>query len=153
MDVSWPLVGRRVELEALAGIVGDDRVGGVVLAGAAGVGKSRLAREALARAVAAGQDAEWVAATRAAASIPFGAVSHLLPPAERLGDDRLDTLRRAAALLADRGGGRPLVLAVDDAHLLDDASAALVHLLALRGLAVVLATVRTGAPEIGRAHV
>jgi len=146
VDVSWPLVGRRVELEALAGIVGDDRVGGVVLAGAAGVGKSRLAREALARAVAAGQDAEWVAATRAAASIPFGAVSHLLPPAERLGDDRLDTLRRAAALLADRGGGRPLVLAVDDAHLLDDASAALVHLLALRGLAVVLATVRSGVP-------
>src|SRR6266540_4234194 len=95
---------------------------------------------------AAGRDAELVAATRAAASIPFGAVSHLLPPAERLGDDRLDTLRRSATLLAERGRGRPLVLAVDDAHLLDDASAALVHQLALRGLAVVLATVRAGAP-------
>jgi len=146
VDVSWPLVGRRAELEALAAVIGEAGAAGVVLAGAAGLGKTRLAREALAQMEAAGRDVEWVAATRAAASIPFGAVSHLLPPAERIGDDRLNTLRRAAALLAERGRGRPLVLAVDDAHLLDDASAALVHLLALRGLAVVLATVRAGAP-------
>lgn len=146
MDVSWPLVGRQAELEALGAAVGAGGAGGVVLAGAAGVGKTRLTREALAQARAAGRDVEWVAATRAAASIPFGAVPHLLPPAERLGDDRLDTLRRAAALLAERGRGRRLVLAVDDAHLLDDASAALVHLLALRGSAAVLATVRAGAP-------
>src|SRR4029453_16947427 len=49
---------------------------------------------------AAGWEVEWLVATRAAASIPFGAVSHLLP-SDRLGDDRLDTLRRAAALLAE----------------------------------------------------
>ena len=71
---------------------------------------------------------------------------HLLPPAERLGDDRLETLRRAAELLAERSGGRPLLVGVDDAHQLDDASAALVHQLAFRGLAVVVATVRTGEP-------
>jgi DNA-binding CsgD family transcriptional regulator len=146
VDVSWPLIGRRAELEALGAVIGDAGVDGVVLAGAAGVGKTRLAREALAQVEAAGRDVEWVAATRAAASIPFGAISHLLPAGERIGDDRLNTLRRAAALLAERGRGRPLVLAIDDAHLLDDASAALVHLLALRGLAVVLATVRAGAP-------
>jgi DNA-binding CsgD family transcriptional regulator len=146
VDVSWPLIGRRAELEVLGAVIGDAAARGVVLAGAAGVGKTRLAREALAQAKAAERDVEWVVATRAAASIPFGAVSHLLPPAERIGDDRLNMLRRAAALLAERGHGRPLVLAVDDAHLLDDASAALVHLLALRGLAVVLATVRAGAP-------
>ena len=145
MEVSWPLVGRRAELETLAAALGDTRAG-VVLAGAAGVGKTRLAREALARAEAAGREVEWVAATRAAASIPFGAVSHLLPPTERLGDDRVEILRRAAALMAERGRGRLLVLGVDDAHLLDDASAVLVHQLALRGLAVVLATVRTGEP-------
>jgi len=146
VDVPWPLVGRQVELEALVADVRDARGRGVVLAGAAGVGKTRVAREALARVQAAGSDVEWVAATRAAASIPFGAVSHLLPAAEGLGDDRLDTLRRAAALIAEQNRGRPLVLGVDDAHLLDDASAALVHLLALRGLAVLLVTVRTGAP-------
>jgi DNA-binding CsgD family transcriptional regulator len=146
VEISWPLVGRRAELEALVGAIGDAGAAGVVLAGAAGVGKTRLAREALTTARAAGREVEWVAATRAAATIPFGAVSHLLPPAEHLGDGRLDTLRRAAALLAERGRGQPLVLAVDDAHLLDDASAALVHLLALRGVAVVLASVRAGLP-------
>jgi DNA-binding CsgD family transcriptional regulator len=145
VEVSWPLVGRRAELETLAVALGDTHAG-VVLAGAAGVGKTRLAREALDRAAAAGSEVEWVAATRAAASIPFGAVSHLLPPAARLGDHRVEILRRAAALLAERSRGRLLVLGVDDAHLLDDASAALVHQLALRGLAVVLATVRTGEP-------
>jgi DNA-binding CsgD family transcriptional regulator len=146
VEVAWPLVGRQAELEALAAALGDTRADGVVLAGAAGVGKTRLAREALAQAVAAGWGVEWVAATRAAASIPFGAVSYLLPAAERRSDDRLDLLRRAAVLLAERGRERPLVLGVDDAHLLDDASAALVHQLALRGLVTVLATVRTGEP-------
>jgi DNA-binding CsgD family transcriptional regulator len=133
-------------LEALSAVLSDTHAGGVVLAGAAGIGKTRLASEALARAKAAEWDVEWLAATRAAASIPFGVVSHLLPPADRLGDDRLDTLRRAAELLAERSRGRRLILGVDDAHLLDDASAALVHQLAFRGLAVVVATVRTGEP-------
>ena len=146
MDVTWPLVGRRSELEVLSTVLADTPAGGMVLAGEAGIGKTRLAREALARAEAAGWEVEWLAATRAAASIPFGAVSHLLPPGERLGDDRLDTLRRTAELLAERSRGRPLLLGVDDAHLLDDASAALVHQLVFRGLAVVVATVRTGEP-------
>jgi DNA-binding CsgD family transcriptional regulator len=146
VDVKWPLVGRQAELEALSAVLADTRAGGVVLAGEAGIGKTRLARETLAQGEAAGWEVERLAATQAAASIPFGAVSHLLPPTERLGDDRLDTLRRAAELLAERSQGRPLLLGVDDAHLLDDASAALVHQLVIRGLAVVVATVRTGEP-------
>jgi DNA-binding CsgD family transcriptional regulator len=146
VDVMWPLVGRQAELEVLSAVLADTRAGGVVLVGEAGIGKTRMAREALARAEATGWEVEWLAATRAAASIPFGAVSHLLPPAERLGDDRLDTLRRTAELLAERSRGRPLLLGVDDAHLLDDASAALVHQLTFRGIAVVVATVRTGEP-------
>ena len=146
MEGSWPLVGRRAELDMLAAATQDVGAGGVVLAGAAGLGKSRLAREALAQAESAGRATEWVAATRAAASIPFGAVSRFLPPADSLGDDRLVTLRRAASAVAQRAHGRPLLLGVDDAHLLDDASAALIHQLAFSGLAMVLATVRTGEP-------
>jgi DNA-binding CsgD family transcriptional regulator len=146
VDINWPLVGRRAELEVLSAVLEDTDGGGVVLAGEAGIGKTTLARQALAQAKEKGWEVESLGATRAAASIPFGAVSHLLPRAERLGDDRLDTLRRAADLLAERSRGRPLLLGVDDAHLLDDASAALVHQLAFRGLAVVVATVRTGEP-------
>ena len=67
MDVRWPLVGRRSELEVLSAVLADTPAGGVVLAGEAGVGKTRLAREALARAEAAGWEVVWLAATRAAA--------------------------------------------------------------------------------------
>src|SRR4029453_15052857 len=54
MDVTWPLVGRRAEVEVLSAVLADTPAGGVVLAGEAGVGKTRLARGALARAGAGG---------------------------------------------------------------------------------------------------
>jgi DNA-binding CsgD family transcriptional regulator/tetratricopeptide (TPR) repeat protein len=144
MDVAWPLVGRRAELQAIERALLDPATGGVVLAGMAGVGKTRLASEALAQARRAGRETAWVVATRAAASIPFGAVSHLLPAAERFDAQRWEALRWAADELARRAGPDRLVLGVDDAHLLDDASAALVHQLVTRSLAVVVATVRSG---------
>src|SRR5215218_9698456 len=146
MDVAWPLVGRRAELQAIERALLDPATGGVVLAGMAGVGKTRLASEALAQARRAGRETAWVVATRAAASIPFGAVSHLLPAAERFDAQRWEALRWAADELARRAGPDRLVLGVDDAHLLDDASAALVHQLVTRSLAVVVATVRSGEP-------
>ena len=43
-----------------------------------------------------------------------------------------------------RAQGRPLLVFVDDAHLLDNGSAVLVHQLALTQAATVLATVRAG---------
>src|SRR5207249_1531820 len=52
--------------------------------------------------------------------------------------------RLAAQRLSARTEGRPVVLAVDDAHLLDEASAALVHRLAVQGTAVVVVAVRNG---------
>ena len=121
MDVTWPLVGRQAELEVLSAVLADTRAGGVVLVGEAGIGKTRMAQEALARAETAG-GGRWLAATRAALDPVRG---RLLPaaPSERLGDGHLDTLRRTAELLAERSRGQPLLLGVDDAHLLDDASA------------------------------
>ena len=53
-------------------------------------------------------------------------------------------LWRAREAIVALGGGRPLVLLVDDAHLLDDASATLVHQLVATRSAFVIATVRTG---------
>ena len=48
--------------------------------------------------------------------------------------------------LAERAGGRRLVLCVDDGHLLDDASAALVHQLVAAGEAFAVVTLRSGEP-------
>lgn len=138
---AWPFVGRDEELRSIAATYRDASASGVVIVGDAGVGKTRLAREALARLGAPGRRTEWVTATRSAAAIPLGAVSHLLPP------DCPDDGGLGAFLHATRhftAGGRRVVLVVDDAHLLDDPSAALVHLLAVRRLAYVLVTVRSG---------
>jgi DNA-binding CsgD family transcriptional regulator len=74
----------------------------------------------------------------------------LLPPItsgpESGGDDRADLLRRCAGHIVESAAGRPLVLSVDDAHLLDDLSATLVHQMAVTGAALVVATLRSGEP-------
>ncbi|MGH9281809.1 MAG: AAA family ATPase [Acidimicrobiales bacterium] len=146
----WPFVGRGGELRELRTLVTHDDGRGVVVAGPAGVGKTRLALECLHLAEHAALATARVTGSRAASGIPFGALAPLLPAVHHgdpgAVDDRADLLRRSAAALVDRAGGRRLVLLVDDAHLLDDASATLVHQLAATGSAVVLATVRSGEP-------
>jgi DNA-binding CsgD family transcriptional regulator len=131
-------------LRSIAAAYREAGVSGVVIVGDIGVGKTRLAREALARLAAPGRRVEWVTATRSAAAIPLGAVSHLLP-ADSPNDDGLAAFLHAARHFTTNDGGRRIVLAVDDAHLLDDPSAALVHYLVVRRLAYVLVTVRSGA--------
>jgi DNA-binding NarL/FixJ family response regulator len=144
---SAPLVGRSEELDLIAEALADPRRYGVLLAGRAGVGKTRLAREVAAAAVAAGGVAEWTTATRASASVPFGALLPLIPlDDEAAPSDRVALYRRVQRALCERGGGRPLLLAVDDAHLLDDAAAALLFHLAHAGVARLLVTVRTQEP-------
>jgi DNA-binding CsgD family transcriptional regulator len=142
---SWPLVGRSRELEAVDAAYADRAGrGGVVLVGEPGVGRTRLAYEAIGR--LSGQTAAtwWVPATRSAAAVPLGAFAPLLPV--RTGD--LDAMRSLLATFSSEGdqpAARRLV-AVDDAHLLDDVSAALLFQLAAERHAFVLLTARTGAP-------
>jgi DNA-binding CsgD family transcriptional regulator len=86
----------------------------------------------------------WATATDAASSIPFGALARLLPvPGEDAGAPAA-FLQQAATALSEQAHGRPLVVAVDDAHLLDTASATLVHHLATSSTASVVVTIRTG---------
>jgi hypothetical protein len=110
--------------------------------GAAGVGKSRLAAEA-ARLAAGGAAVERVIATESARGLPFGAFSHLLPadPAAAA-----SPIPAAIGALRERSPGRAAIVLVDDAHLLDPGSAALVLALASTGAARPLLTVRSGVP-------
>src|SRR4051794_25295457 len=81
MATSWPLVGRRHELDVVTAALEDGVVAGVVLSGAAGVGKTRLADECLARAGSLGFATARATATQATSDIPFGALAPLLPAA------------------------------------------------------------------------
>lgn len=136
------MVGRDEELRAAAATLGprSDRAG-VVLSGPAGVGKTRLAREVVAR-IAKDRPVHWVLATESARSVPLAAFGGIL---DGIGQPGPTVLDRAVEQLACRPAGRP-VLAVDDAHLLDDLSAVLVHRLATRRNADVVLTTRIGEP-------
>jgi len=124
----WPLVGRLEELALIKDVLAGPDGRGLVLAGAAGIGKTRLALEALDESRSRGFATQLITASRAAASIPFGCLAHLLPVPARLGQSRLELLRQAVHALFEQAGTRQLVVGVDDAHLLDDASATFVSM-------------------------
>jgi ATP/maltotriose-dependent transcriptional regulator MalT len=115
---------------------------GCVLLGEPGVGKTRLAQDVLEAARTLGHPTRWVVATEAARSIAFGAVAHLLPALGTGANSALGMLQRALAALGETGDDRRLVLGVDDAHLLDDSSSALIHMAASVANVLVVITAR-----------
>ena len=136
-----PLIGRAEELASLRAAITDQ--GGAVVAGAAGVGKTRLAREV--SSTLPGWHVARATATPAARDLPLGGVAGLgLADEGRPFQGRTALLSRLTAILVERAGGRPMLIVVDDAHLLDEVSAALIHHLATSGAAAVLLTMCTG---------
>lgn len=140
---AWPLIGRADALaDAVRALVGD--AGAVVVAGSAGVGKTRFARAVLDSARAQDMAVEWTMAARGAATIPLGAFAHLVD-GSRWADvpDPLARYGLVVAALQRRAGHRRLIVAVDDAHLLDPVSAAFLVRAHAAGLAAVVVTLRS----------
>lgn len=145
----WPLAGRREELDLVLRRLVAAQPGAVVLGGAAGVGKTRLAREAGERLADTGWAVEIVSATPSSAPLPFGAFARLLPPlvsSQAPASLAAQTIRETVAHLTARARTEKLLLVVDDAHLLDTFSAILVHHLAIEGSVRQLLTIRSGEP-------
>src|SRR5262249_15011148 len=86
MVTPWPLVGRDRELASFARAWAAQHCRGVVVYGQAGVGKTRLAEECLARATQAGVYGGRATASMAAATVPLGAIAHLIPAGLDLSD-------------------------------------------------------------------
>ncbi|MFJ8598981.1 LuxR C-terminal-related transcriptional regulator [Streptomyces shenzhenensis] len=130
LELPWPFTGREDELELIRRSLTAGRQG-IVLTGPAGCGKTRLVTEAV-----RGTDCVRVTGTPETRSLPFAAFAPLLPETV--------SLHRAVQLLS---GVRLLV--VDDAHLLDEASAALVHQLAVHGRTRLVVIAADWAPAPG----
>ncbi|MET7458510.1 LuxR C-terminal-related transcriptional regulator [Streptomyces sp. NPDC005574] len=139
----WPLIGRGAELEAFATTLSDRRCRTFVVYGAAGVGKSRLAEECLARAVQVGFEGGRATASMASAAVPLGAIAHLIPPGVDLSDPVKGFVAVAGAL-AGPNRRRRWMLWIDDLHMLDVTSAVLLRQLMDSGVVRLIATVRTG---------
>ena len=140
-----PLAGRDGELATIRrALGGGGNRSGVVIVGAAGVGKTRLAREVLALAERAGECTNWIVGTESARALPLGAFTSLL------GDAIADPMPNVRSLInsfvAQQRRGR-IVIGVDDAHLLDGLSAHVVHQLAQNRAARLVVTMRCGADE------
>lgn len=141
----WPLVGRSVEVELGVRLLGESgrclAIGGVP-----GVGKSRLAAE-IARRVADATAGSVVHV--AAADTPSPLLAPLLAAAGMVANCEFDAVETFIGGVVDAvlaiGGGRGVVLVIDDAHHLDDHAAAAVRQLSAAGLARIVATFRSGA--------
>ncbi|WP_231639765.1 helix-turn-helix transcriptional regulator [Mycobacterium sp. Marseille-P9652] len=139
-----PLTGRDSELGIIRrALSGAGNHSGVVIAGAPGVGKTWLARQALRRAEASGERTKWIVGTESASALPLGAFIGLLGEMS----DPLTNVRRVInSFVAKQRQGR-VVVGVDDAHLLDGLSAFVVHQLAQSGGVRMVVTLRTGGAE------
>lgn len=137
MGQNWPVVQRDYEYTTIqSALVDQQGVCGIVLVGDAGVGKTTLARlvtQSLPTRV------QWVAGTESARSIPLGVFAHLVGAATSR--DPVAFLAAARETIISEGHS---VIGVDDAHLLDQLSATLLHQLALDGSVRIVATVRSG---------
>ncbi len=118
------------------------------MTGAAGVGKTRLGVEVLELAASEGYSVLRLTAVEAARSIPLGAFAPVLPPGTDDVPGQVHLLRVAREALGARAATEPLALLVDDAHLLDQASATLVSQLAASREAMLVVTLRAGEPVL-----
>ena len=147
----WPLVGRRADLERAVAVINGGGSAGIAVHGPPGVGRSRFAAELLAELADGPRRIVRTVATTSAGSVPLGALSHLLPPetllagdAEHMAIDPVRVLTRACEAIT---GGGPILIAIDDAHLLDALSLTLLQQLAEHDDVRLLVTVRSGEPE------
>ncbi len=134
-------MGRAAEVHTLRAAVSAPGLSGIVVSGVAGIGKSRVVREAL-----SGANPHWIVGTTAARGLPLGAFAAW---ADHLDGDRLQLVRGVIDAITATPTGGPAFLVVDDAHLLDDLSAFVLHQVVQRHAARVVLTVRDGDPVPG----
>ncbi|MRH92132.1 AAA family ATPase [Nocardia sp. SYP-A9097] len=166
-----PLFGREAELKNLGVLVdGPQEHGGVLIQGAAGIGKSALVEATIATAAAAGFKVLRTAGVAAEQNYAYAGLHRLVYPLRKAFDGlparQYDTLATALGLsdsdgeptvyllglaaltlLTDAAGERPLLIVAEDAHWLDSASAEVLAFIARRidtEPIALIATVREG---------
>mgnify|MGYP001244577007 CR=1 FL=1 len=136
----WPLVGRARELgRAIDALRPGSGFRGVVFVGEPGSGKTTLARAIAATLRSEGVTTRFVLGTDTGQAVPLGAFHRTLS----IEDPHEPAVMLAAAHRA-LAREHNLVLAIDDAHLLDPLSALLVQQAATSDTARLIVTIRSG---------
>jgi DNA-binding CsgD family transcriptional regulator len=140
----WPIVGRDAEIRALNEAFTDPNCPGVALVGAAGFGKTRLAAQAQALAGDRGMTVAYIRATKSASGVPFAALDTFLGELDFSAALDTEVFVAATRAIDARRGDQRMVLVIDDAHELDDASAHLLDRVVDHGGAFIVFTARVG---------
>jgi len=130
-------------MQLISAAISHTDTAGILLSGAAGVGKSRVAKEAVSAAESRGSEIRWAVATTAARALPLGAFASFVGSAP---SDTLQLVRSVIDALTVARQGARVVVAVDDVHLLDDLSTFVLQQIVQRGAAKVVVTAREGEP-------
>jgi len=143
VPLDWPLVGRAPEMALIAHSLTGSAGSGTVVCGPSGIGKSRIAREAL-RAASDRNEVRWAVGTSSARTLPLGAFEAWTAPATAGGD--LQLVRGVIDAMTSHEAHDTVVIGVDDAQLLDELSIFVLHQIVFRSAARLVLTVRTGEP-------
>ena len=138
MTSRWHLIDRPAEFGAIRPALTGNESCGVFLVGPAGVGKTTLARTVTKSLPA---KVHWVGCTESSRSIPLGVFAHLVAPSTSRDPIALMASARESLVAQEN-----TIIAVDDAYLLDQLSATLLHQIAIDRAGHILATVRSGEP-------
>jgi DNA-binding CsgD family transcriptional regulator len=134
----WQLLERPAEQEAIRTALDAGETCGAILVGPAGVGKTTLARTVTGSLRA---KVNWAACTETSRNIPLGAFAQWVGPSPTRDPIALIASARESILAEEN-----TVVGVDDAHLLDQLSATLLHQIAIDRAGHIVATVRSGEP-------
>jgi DNA-binding CsgD family transcriptional regulator len=147
--LAWPLTGRSEEMASIETAIEASDASGLVIYGAAGVGKSRIAHEVLSAAESHGCECRWAVGTSSGRAIPLGAFSAWAPSGFT---DTVQLVRGVIESLTAASSDATVLVCVDDVHLLDDLSIFVVQQIAQRCAAKLLLTVRDGEPIPAAVH-
>lgn len=140
--LEWPLVAREKEVLDFDRVWADRRNRAIVICGAVGVGKSRLAYECIDRIREFGTICR-ATASRAANAIPLGAISHMLP---NEADAQVAVGRGMEITQKFLKSKNVQAIFVDDFHWLDSTSMLLLRKLVDSGTVRLIATAQRGHP-------
>ncbi len=138
----WPLVGRAEELSLLRQLRNTSPGTSAVITGAAGVGKSRLGREALSEAAGEGWGILAIRGSAGYAGVPLGPFRTVFGLAGS--SDQTELTDAVVAQLESMRSASGLLLLADDCQDIDEVSAALLHQVVAARLLVALVTTRSG---------
>ena len=143
-EMDWPELLIAAEKELMARVAPSSTGGGALIVGPPGIGKSTLLGRVARNLAAGGAATRWLVGSASDRGAAFSSLGGLLSSTSTAAVLRTsDVYRLAFAEMVDAPLGSTITVFVDDAHLIDEASAGLLQKLASAGAIKIVAAARS----------